>query len=431
MNKMMVAVFDSESAAFDGLSALKELHRSGDISLYSTAVVTKDTAGKLAVKQAADQGPLGTGLGMLTGSLVGLLAGPAGVAVGASLGALTGLLFDLNKSGTDVGFIDEVSKSITPGKAAVLADVDEGWTTPVNTRLEQKGGLVFRRLRSEVVEDQLAREAAAFAAERKELRDELAQSSADAKAALQKDLDTVKNKLQATGHQAKTTLDHAKSEMDARILALEAQVKGASDRQKAKIESASQRQGRTSNHVAASSGKPQPWSRMRFRAERAWSLRCPRRWARRLGPWRPWCYAFTQPLPVVAAEAEAPPAIAQPLPRHQPHTDPAVPTLQLLRAAPAKSPAARHALARWRSCRPRRLPRPSKLKALRPGCTRSRHDRPCASRRRRLTEGQDAPHERRQRARRAPAAVEVWRTPAGAARSPRRGGVPPADRWSG
>jgi hypothetical protein len=35
MNKMLVAVFDREDAAFEGLSALKDLHRDGDISLYS------------------------------------------------------------------------------------------------------------------------------------------------------------------------------------------------------------------------------------------------------------------------------------------------------------------------------------------------------------------------------------------------------------
>ncbi len=33
MNKVLVAVFVGEAAAFEGLSALKELHRDGDISL--------------------------------------------------------------------------------------------------------------------------------------------------------------------------------------------------------------------------------------------------------------------------------------------------------------------------------------------------------------------------------------------------------------
>ena len=55
MGKVLVAVFDNEAAAFDGLSALRDLHRDGDITLYASAVVAKDTAGKINVKQAADR----------------------------------------------------------------------------------------------------------------------------------------------------------------------------------------------------------------------------------------------------------------------------------------------------------------------------------------------------------------------------------------
>ena len=60
MNKMLVAVFDTETQAFEGLTALKELHKGGDISLYSTAVIVKDAEGKVEIKQSADRGPVGT-----------------------------------------------------------------------------------------------------------------------------------------------------------------------------------------------------------------------------------------------------------------------------------------------------------------------------------------------------------------------------------
>ncbi len=50
MNKMIVAVFEHEAAAFDGLSALKDLHRDGDITLYSSTVIAKDKNGKIEVK---------------------------------------------------------------------------------------------------------------------------------------------------------------------------------------------------------------------------------------------------------------------------------------------------------------------------------------------------------------------------------------------
>jgi uncharacterized membrane protein len=251
MNKMLVAVFDTEPAAFEGLQALKDLHRDGDITLYATAVLVKDFTGAVSVKQSADQGPLGTAVGMLTGSVTGLLAGeagaaaglavgsmagPIGAAVGFSLGALTGLMVDLSHSGVNVDFVDEVSKALIPGKAAVVAEVEEIWQTPVDTRIGNLGGMVFRRLRSEVVEDQLVREAAAFEAELDELEDELAQAAAEDKAELQKQIDTAKKKLEVTRAQIEARQQQLKSEADAKIAAMREQAKQASDRRKAQIE---------------------------------------------------------------------------------------------------------------------------------------------------------------------------------------------------
>ncbi len=236
MNKILVAVFDPETAAFQGLSALKDLHRDGDITLYASAVVVKDRTGQISVKQAADDGPVGTAVGLLTGGLIGILGGPAGMAIGATLGGFTGFLFDLDQSGIGATFLDDVSKTLTAGKAAVLADVEESWTTPVDARLHERGGIVFRRLRAEVIEDQLARESAAFDADLKALQDDLKQGIAENKAAIQKDIERVKKQIEATQDQARTKLDQAKAETDAKIKALQDQVKGASDRSKARIE---------------------------------------------------------------------------------------------------------------------------------------------------------------------------------------------------
>ena len=236
MNKILVAVFNSELVAFEGLSALKSLHKNGDVTVYATAVLVKDASGKVSLKQTADDGPIGTAVGMLAGSMVGLLAGPVGMAVGASLGGLTGFVADLNKSGIDVQFVDDVSKALAPGKAAVVADVEESWTAPVDARLTKLGGMVFRRLRDEVVEDQLARESAAFKAEVNQLKEELAQARAEDKAAIQAHLEDTKKKAHVLQDQAKAQIDQAKREAEAKVSALRAQLKQASDRQKAKIE---------------------------------------------------------------------------------------------------------------------------------------------------------------------------------------------------
>jgi uncharacterized membrane protein len=110
MNKMLVAVFNSETAAFEGLSALRELHKTGDITLYAATTLLKDSTGKVSVKQVDEQELAGTAVGFLTGGLVGLLGGPVGLPIGAALGGLTGLLLDLDRGGIGVAFVDDVSR---------------------------------------------------------------------------------------------------------------------------------------------------------------------------------------------------------------------------------------------------------------------------------------------------------------------------------
>ena len=236
MNKMLVAVFDTDAAAFEGLSALKDLHRGGDITLYSSAVIAKDKNGKVEIRQEADPGPVGTAVGLLTGSLLGILGGPAGLAVGASIGGLAGLVFDVNKSGVDVTFLDDVSKALTSGKFAVLAEIEESWTTPVDTRLHKLDGIVFRRLRGEVVADQLMRESAAFEADLKALNDDLKLAAAENRAAIQKDIDTMKKQIKVVQDQAKARLDQTKAETNAKVKALQDQAKAATGMAKARIE---------------------------------------------------------------------------------------------------------------------------------------------------------------------------------------------------
>jgi uncharacterized membrane protein len=236
MNKMFVAVFNDEPTAYEGLDALKDLHADGDITLYASSVIVKDPSGAVSVKQSADEGPVGTALGTLTGSMVGLLGGPVGVAAGMSLGALSGAIYDLNKSGVDVEFVDDVSEVLLPGRAAVIADIDETWTTPVNHRIHLLGGIVFRRERSQVVEDQITRENAEFEAELDQLDQELAQAGADNKAAVQKQIDEVKKKIQATHAKSKARIEQLKTETDAKVAVLKEQAKTATADQKANIE---------------------------------------------------------------------------------------------------------------------------------------------------------------------------------------------------
>jgi uncharacterized membrane protein len=221
MDRMIVVVLPDEKAAYEARNALAALDQEGSIALYAAAVVAKDKTGHAAVKQEGDQGPLGTTVGMLTGTLVGLLGGPAGAAVGAVAGAYGGGMFDLVRVGIGKDFVDDVTSSLEPGKAAVIAEVNEDWVTPLDSRMDALGGVVFRRARTEVVDAQLAAEQAALDEELADLKREAARSTGEMKAKVQKRIDAASARLQGLKSRAKASREEEKRHMDAKLHALQ------------------------------------------------------------------------------------------------------------------------------------------------------------------------------------------------------------------
>ena len=236
MDKMIVVVFDSESKVYEGSKALRELHDEGSITVYASAVIAKDAGGKVTVKDAADEGPLGTGVGLVTGSLIGLLGGPVGVAIGAYVGTVGGMLYDLAAIGVGEDFLAEVGRQLQSGKTAVVAEIGEDWSMPVDIRMEAAGGVVLRRGLGYVEETLIERDSDVLEAEIAQLKAEYAQATGKAKVKLQAKIDAAKAKLQATHDRAKTELEASKQKMDAKIKSLQEQAAKAKGDAKAKIE---------------------------------------------------------------------------------------------------------------------------------------------------------------------------------------------------
>lgn len=236
MHKVIVSVFDGEQAAFEGLSALKDLHRDGEITLYATSVVKKDANGWISMLQSNDSGPVGLLAGLVGGSLVGLLGGPVGVAIGAYTGTVGGALFDMFNAGVGMDFISEVAAQMAPGKVAVVADADETWVTPVETRLAALGATTFRRLPDEVIDEGLVRESQAANAELEQLMTELRTSTGQARAKVEGAIAAQQTKLATIAARIDTTLATQKSELEARISTLQAQRAKAREQQKTRID---------------------------------------------------------------------------------------------------------------------------------------------------------------------------------------------------
>ena len=208
MERMLVVVFDNEKKAFEGKSALRQLELEGSISIYAGAVVAKHADGTVSVKQLDDDMPIGMLTGTAVGSLIGLLGGPVGLAIGVASGLTIGALYDADTLRVGEDFVTDVLKSLTPNKAAVVAEVEEAWTIPVDTRMEALGGTVFRRALWAVQEQVRREEIAAMKADLAQFKSEISKAHADRKAKLQKKIGELEAKIDS---QKKKTIQRRKA----------------------------------------------------------------------------------------------------------------------------------------------------------------------------------------------------------------------------
>lgn len=256
VDTFVAVTFDDEAHAFKGAEALQGLNQSGDVIVYSSAVIAKGTDGKVSVKKAADEGPIGTAFGLLTGALVGVLAGPlavaggavaagsaaaaataaTGMAAGSMMGGTFGMLRDLYEAGISADVLDKLNSELAPGKSAVVALIDEVWTTPLDVKMKEAGGTVRRKLRIDIIDDQIERDIAASEAEKRALQDELKAADGQAKAWVQKKVDSAERQMKELHKKASDRLIGLDTEFKARAAALNAQIANAADDAKTKLE---------------------------------------------------------------------------------------------------------------------------------------------------------------------------------------------------
>lgn len=235
MNKIIVALFNQETEAAKLLDSLASLHQQGRIRVYGTAVFAKDADGKIQPKQIGG-GDNATWTGALVGGLLGALAGPVGLLAGVAVGGLGGSLIDLEEAGIDVRFADEVAKVLTPGKVAVLADIQEEWTAPVDEAVAAAGGIIYRRNKADIADSQWQRDVAAYNAELDALEAELKTAAAEDKAKLEQHIADVKKKIADTQNEWSKKIDQAKQDAETKLQTLQSQYEAADAAVKAKIQ---------------------------------------------------------------------------------------------------------------------------------------------------------------------------------------------------
>jgi hypothetical protein len=146
------------------------------------------------------------------------------------------MLYDLVHLGINEDYLYEVEKSLQPGKAAVVAEVWEEWSLPVDNRMESLGGVVIRQSRWEFIDARMERDIEALNTDLAELEAEHDQATGEAKAKLQKKVVAAKAKLQAAQGEFQARIEASQKETDAKIKSLQEQAAKESGERKAKRE---------------------------------------------------------------------------------------------------------------------------------------------------------------------------------------------------
>ncbi len=237
MNNIVVVVFPDEARAHDGVRALQELHREGNVAVYATAVLQREPNGELSVKRHSNQGPLGLGVGAVAGGLVGVLGGPVGLAAGVAAGALAGTLGDVMHISLGDELIEAVQRDLRPGTSAVIGEVSEESTETIDKRMKALGGNVTRERRKDFVAGLVEDDTAPIRADLADISAEHAGSKVQVmESKLDFDVQNAKEKHQRAAEKARESVDRIKQEMEAKLEILRDQAAGAKPEVRDRVE---------------------------------------------------------------------------------------------------------------------------------------------------------------------------------------------------
>jgi uncharacterized membrane protein len=222
MNRLLVVVFDAESRAYEAKKALHELDREDVITVFDQAVVARNQDGSAAVRQIDGPTPVRTLAGTVLGALIGLLGGPVGAGLGTAVGLAAGAAMDVSNAQICEDFVEDVREKLTPEKFAVVAEISEDSTTPVDTRMEALGGTVYRRALKEVKRTFHDDNVAAMKADRAQLTAERAKAHSNRKAKLQEKIIELDSKIEARLERAKQRREAAEAQEKAKAAFLQA-----------------------------------------------------------------------------------------------------------------------------------------------------------------------------------------------------------------
>jgi len=140
VSEIAVAVFHDEKKAQAAAEALAGPVASHGIVVRGAALLVKNADGTVSQRRWTSRIPWKAPSGAIVGTLIGFLAGPIAAAIGFASGGLIGFSKDASDTVRREGFLRTVHTQLSPGRSALVVELDEHSVQAFNTQVQKRGG---------------------------------------------------------------------------------------------------------------------------------------------------------------------------------------------------------------------------------------------------------------------------------------------------
>ena len=233
MSRLVVAVFNNRDEACLAASAIKALCQSGELLIYALSVVVNEME-KISVAESMTEHS--AELGRTSAALVQLLSEPYWHRIDKDSQSIAEPSAQIAAMGVDATFVADVTRQLSPGRAAIITEIEELDIALLTNLIESGGGIVFHCIRNELIDLHIAQQLETMRLQIQNLEERLPQASEDSTAALKNELDLSRSKFNKMKNQARCHALSVRREAEAKIVCLQEQAAKVKAERRAKLE---------------------------------------------------------------------------------------------------------------------------------------------------------------------------------------------------
>jgi uncharacterized membrane protein len=236
MDNIIVATFDNEKTAIEGVHKLNEIDLQGDIVTYNNVLIRRNQDGSFDyLKDTRDLTGWNAMGGMLLGTVIGVIGGPVGALAGLFAGLTVGGFADLAQYSFDYDFLENFKDGLPKGTTSLIAQVSEPNEVFINNALQPLGARIWRSnvyaQQDKYVQNQVDMLDAGILEAEKELKE----AAADEKAKIQAKLVDLRARRDAKVAEIKADFQEDVDEMNAQIDRFKKTLQGKVDETRRKV----------------------------------------------------------------------------------------------------------------------------------------------------------------------------------------------------